>query len=413
MKALLASILGILLLCISCNKTARKSRNNEFSHVCKDSVIKDCKVSEIISNNNIKVLTIPYFQKNIQINHSDLFDNIKIVPLETKDESIIGFVDEIEIVNDTIFLLDRWRSKCIKRFDTSGHYIDDIGKTGIAPGEYVEPTDLSIYNGKIEVLDQYLHLINLYNAKGQFIESKRVPFRAVQYKRFNDTLMVFNGDGLQNYHIPELMDYAIWVTDNNFKIIKKAFNYPSSSYYKLRIYNSLQNIEKDFIAYHSCSDTIFSMNESGDLIAKIRIEYETAQRNKKYRNSQAKIDRNELNRNGEHIELTGFYHNNDLTCCRFLGWEKSNYYIQRGDSVTVFNGINNDYTNPLIPFIEFIYYGPDYFVSFIDASYISTVCKHPEVWEMIKDESEDTKKILKNIQAEDNPVLIFHYLKKQ
>ncbi|MCQ2215563.1 MAG: 6-bladed beta-propeller [Bacteroidales bacterium] len=413
MKKNLVSFSCLLLLCIGCINSAKKNSTNEFDYVNKDSIVGGCKVSEIIENNSIHTIEIPYIVENTSINHGDLFDSIKIVPLETNDESIIGFIDEMEIVNDTIYLLDRWRSKCIKRFGISGKYIDDIGKAGIAPGEYVEPTDISIYNGNIEVLDQYQHYINRYNTQGEFIGSMRVPFRAVQYKRLNDSLSVFNGDGLQNYHIPELMDYATWITDNNFKVIKKAFNYPSSKYYKLRNWNSLQNKGNDFVAYHNCSDTIFTINEVGDLVADIRLEYNRAQRYKNFKNAQDKIDRNKLSQNGEHIELIEFYRNSELTCCSFDGWGKSNYYIQRRDNVIVFNQINNDRTNILIPFVRFIYYGSEYFVSFVDASYISTILKHPEVREKIKDESENTKMLLNNVQAEDNPVLIFHYLKKQ
>ena len=53
---------------------------------------------------------------------SDVFSEVTIVPLETTDDCLIGQIDKIVVVGDTVFLLDD-QSKSILLFDRKGKFL--------------------------------------------------------------------------------------------------------------------------------------------------------------------------------------------------------------------------------------------------------------------------------------------------
>ena len=58
--------------------------------------------------------------KRNDINFTDLFTGFKIIPLEFSDNSIFSKIDELKIINDTIFILDKTSTKSIYLFSKSG-----------------------------------------------------------------------------------------------------------------------------------------------------------------------------------------------------------------------------------------------------------------------------------------------------
>ncbi len=106
---------------------------------------------------------------NDPIRYSELFSGVHIVPLETSDDIIIKRIDNLKLLNDTIYILDR-TLKSLFIFSRNGKFIDKISKTGRGPDEYLEPVDFEInpVSGYISVLDWGAGRIITYNSKGEF-----------------------------------------------------------------------------------------------------------------------------------------------------------------------------------------------------------------------------------------------------
>jgi len=98
-------------------------------------------------------LPVDLEQEDDVVSFYDLFDNIKLIKLETNDKSLISNVDKIVFHKDTIFILDR-KMKSLFLFDYDGKYINTLRQYGQGPGQYSEITDFIIndYTNQIEVL---------------------------------------------------------------------------------------------------------------------------------------------------------------------------------------------------------------------------------------------------------------------
>ena len=65
-------------------------------------------------------------------------DLVRIIPLETTDESIFGVVNRIEVVDGRIYILDIQQGKGIYVFHENGDFIGRT-KNGKGPGEMLNP----------------------------------------------------------------------------------------------------------------------------------------------------------------------------------------------------------------------------------------------------------------------------------
>lgn len=149
---------------------------------------------QITAENVIKIddseLTIPY-------KASDIFKDIALIPLETNDSCLIGYIVKIEITDDAIYTLDM-QSKSLFAFTKEGKFKSRIGNSGQGPNEYNSLIDFTVMkNGDILILGEYRKLIR-FQSNGTPVKSYRLPFDCDAVESLNDTLLVFNGSGYED-----------------------------------------------------------------------------------------------------------------------------------------------------------------------------------------------------------------------
>lgn len=112
-------------------------------------------------------IDIPLTDKDTPLSPDSLFCGREIVPLETTAESVIQQIDKLEIVNDTLYILDK-DQEIIFLFDKTGKYITKIDDKGRAGEEYLYMTDFHIDNGILYVPDEGASKVLCYNLQGKF-----------------------------------------------------------------------------------------------------------------------------------------------------------------------------------------------------------------------------------------------------
>lgn len=120
-------------------------------------------------NQNFVDVDIDNLETEKQITFSSIFRDFKIVPLETSDKCLIGNISQIEIFNDTIYVLDSSIAKALFVFDNKGKFIRKIGTVGKGPGEYINPLSFTFdeKNSQIQILDR--KKIIKFNNNGELI----------------------------------------------------------------------------------------------------------------------------------------------------------------------------------------------------------------------------------------------------
>lgn len=73
----------------------------------------------------------------------DVFDVVGVVPLETKNECLLGHVSKVEVVDGNYYVLDGQR-KAVFVFDGQGAFLRRIGIMGHGHGEYERASDFTV-----------------------------------------------------------------------------------------------------------------------------------------------------------------------------------------------------------------------------------------------------------------------------
>jgi hypothetical protein len=195
----------------------------------------------------------------VTLKASDLFANIRYIPLETTDTALIAQINEV-ISTEDYFLV---RDKHLYMFDKHGKFLHKISNTGQGPGEYVQLIDCDADDKYIYLFDNVRSQILVYSFDNQYLKSIGTPRGA--------TAILKSPDGFICYHDPlisrkygEPVAELILLDETgeqkkvlhyrtvNMKSMSPFIHEPQFKVYENKIYY-----------YPPLQDTIFSIDENG------------------------------------------------------------------------------------------------------------------------------------------------------
>ena len=128
--------LGLITLYCSCQEAIRKGR--PFPEVNTDSVTviptdeEHAEVIKVSDNVKSKVLS------------SELIEDFYYIPLETTDESLFAYCNNLEFYEDKIYLFDRLGAEKLFIFDKYGKFLNYVGDKGGASYEFYAPKAFAV-----------------------------------------------------------------------------------------------------------------------------------------------------------------------------------------------------------------------------------------------------------------------------
>lgn len=220
------------------------------------------------NNNTVPLIDIEANVGKMEVlNLSEFTDNIKYVPLESKDNLPYGYTDDLEISGNLILISDR--NVCLL-YNIDGHFILKVGNIGRGPGEYPYITNIDIGKaGEIYLSDT--EDLYKYRSDGQFINKYINSFLNESYYLSNWVLI---GDSLLFGHVPN----STGKEENKALLIDKfghiKHNYKNYILFERdkRISNTLENHAhiskfKDNVFYKELfNDTLFYLSDQLDLL---------------------------------------------------------------------------------------------------------------------------------------------------
>lgn len=131
----------------------------------------------ISDSTTIEIPQVPSIFSIENINYSDLFTNVRYIPLESNMYSTIGRISKIEITKEKNILVFDDNNYNIVLFDSLGHFLNNIGLRGRGHAEYTFPLDVTYdpFNEQVIVLDNPGYLL-YYKMDGSFVSKQKVPW---------------------------------------------------------------------------------------------------------------------------------------------------------------------------------------------------------------------------------------------
>lgn len=130
------------------------------------------------------------FQNRFSIN--------RIIPLETSEISILGYISQVIVSEKDIFIMDGMQN-AIFRYDMDGKFIKKIEHQGNGPQEYIRTTNIAVADNKLYVLDNMGKKILLYDIDGKYLNAFTLDHRGYQLLVEPNGNMIVTGSYFDDY----------------------------------------------------------------------------------------------------------------------------------------------------------------------------------------------------------------------
>ena len=164
-----------------------------------------------------------------EIKASDLVESYKYIPLETRKESLVGFIRKILFYKDKIYIRDV-ETNMVYIFSQSGKYLNKIGQRGNGPGEFSDllyGMAIDSFANRLLVYDQGKRKMNYFTLGGAFLFDRNVPmildsnFTVMSPNR----ILVSNHKNMGNDHLGKWDSYRIIQLDSLLQIAGGGYKY--------------------------------------------------------------------------------------------------------------------------------------------------------------------------------------------
>ncbi len=159
--------------------------------------------------------------KSIEPVSTSLLKDFTFVKLETNDEVLLEDISQIDIFDETIYILC---NSGLYAFDLLGNFIKSIQSKGNGPGEFISPYSFWIdHTGFVFILDRQLNRLLKYHIKNfDFMESIAMPHKSpLGFAKIPKTNQFI-------YYYPlrpgrEIEDKQVFVADKSGKILSALY----------------------------------------------------------------------------------------------------------------------------------------------------------------------------------------------
>lgn len=209
---------------------------------------------------------------------SDLYDEVRVIPLETTGESLFAEVLQTVSNDSVIFVRATYSTEsndaAIWQYNANGKFLRQMGSVGQGPGEYSSISNIVLRNDTLFAFDQWNSNIHLYQVdSGKYLSSTQAdsfePLRSVNtvitipdsYDFLFSSDIIFGDDTYGVAECNPMTYYFKRILPQKFKVsswISYEFGYPTIA--------SLNNEEA--LAIMPLDDTIYSIEYSTGQVKK-------------------------------------------------------------------------------------------------------------------------------------------------
>ena len=367
----------------------------------------------------IKIDINPTLQPKGSLMLSDLVEQIEYIPLETKNNCIVGNIVYFDVSENYIVVYDQ--SSEVFLFRRTGRFVAKIGSRGQGPGEYLQPNGVFIDELKNCVYVQDYRKLLMYDFAGKhlntFSYNDRISWIFFHHNNqfISGTISVLSNE---DYYV-----YGIW--DSTMNLVKQEVKgalveikenrsshvgIPISRY----IYQGYLHLKESVL-----NDTIYLLNKNNEFIPKYIINCGRYSMTQEMKGDADNFFRNMARVIGgmcffetSNFLLASYQYNKKWIPC---------YYDKKANKLLYFNsdeGILDDFTGGIdFVFVSFFTYARqknNELYSFHNAyNLLNKYDKQNKLTPKGPAESvQKVQSLLENLDPEDNPVLIIATLKE-
>lgn len=366
-----------------------------------------CKEKSVpgIDESNCEIIQVKGKNLKNDWKYSELFDKVSYIPLETRDECLIGGIDKLKYLGDRFYISDR-KTKSVFVFDAQGKFLWKIHSPGRGPQEYNRIIDLDVNekNKQLYLYANYPQKIMLYDSCGKFISELPVGINANSIA-IQDDRLILHAANLAN-HIegqmqnPQILIFSL--AENSLTNYELPLNLKNNDYACL-IYQygeAFQHLDKELLCFMPLDNKIYSIRNN-KISSKYKIDFG------KYKLPEP-IDHSEL-RFSELAFGLNTYWENDNYCYFQCNMNHCPYnFLYYKKNKELYYGYLNDNLGNFHPHI--ITADNESMLAYRNASELFMSAEYLQKEKGITDRP--VSELVRQMNESDNPVIFFYKFKK-
>ncbi|MFY0593749.1 6-bladed beta-propeller [Roseivirga sp.] len=202
--------------------------------------------------------------------------DVQYIPLETNSQALIGTIDELKVVDDLVFVLDKNVAKALLIYRIDGSFVNKIAASGQGPEEVNRINDFTINREEEEILisDLGKRRIYVYNFAGDLLRVERNDLWYTSLEWINKGLFLYY---LSHYSVDE----------NNgdigpLVVLGGIDGRASDEYFKIDSRQANMTIVERFHLSHNGQEVLFtkkfdeniySMNKNSELVSVAKVDF--------------------------------------------------------------------------------------------------------------------------------------------
>lgn len=396
----------------SCDYIGKRMILHNFRDIDPAQFEADVKEYTSVEHDPIKI-EITDWKNDQELQISTVFDPFEYVKLSNDPDTILGDINKIVFKDSCIYILDRWKTKSLKKFSRKGDYIATIGTRGEGPTDYFEPTDFMVSDDEIIVSDQFKSDLKYYDLSGNFKYARRAPFIFTKFFSFSPGQYVFHAVNADNYHLESILDWSVYETDSLFHIDHRGFFHPKDKYISFFYEKSFYPFAHKVFYNPPFNDTIYSISPEHRIQAEYILEFPKGKLPERYilQKNTKEFDKKGGDYAlfmGDYVPTEDFLYFQYSVNNRFhqvIYSKKSKKYVKGN---LIFNDINPPFSfGHILTSVE-----NNILVGYVHAYEIKEHFDSVHRSEWVKHMGEEYTQIVESIKSEDNPILLFFKIKE-
>ncbi|OEK06342.1 6-bladed beta-propeller [Roseivirga misakiensis] len=202
--------------------------------------------------------------------------DVQYIPLETNSQALIGTIDELKVVDDLVFVLDKNVSKALFIYRSDGSFINKIAASGQGPEELNRINDFTINREEKEILISDLGKRRLYvfNFEGDLLRVERNDLWYTSLEWISNDLFLYY-----------LSHYSVDENDGDvgpLVVLGDVDGRASKEYFKIDSRQANMTIVERFHLSHNGQEVLFtkkfdeniySLNKNNELVSVAKVDF--------------------------------------------------------------------------------------------------------------------------------------------
>lgn len=366
-----------------------------------------------IGNGKALLVDVEKVDDEVIMKSSEIIENIKYIPLQSKEGVVIGEIKKVVSINGLLFIQDKF-TQSIYTFDYNGRHISTISRVGQAEGEYINMDAFCVdpTNNNIMIFDGARGNLLTYKLNGKFLSDKKIGATLKGIVKCGDVLFI-NTEFYWNkpiYNTFPKQSQILMLSENNTepkRFLEYTYNdwlvqYP-------RMGDKFVTLNDTVIYIDDVNQKVYSLTSEGHIKERYVIDFNQFNIPFKYSEikNRSQIEKlSELTHNERIAKITRFLETRNHLCIKYsyknLIWtcfisKKSGrivnvpLLIYNKDGIQISSPVSNTDST---------------FIGYIDAYAFKEACNNSRL-----PKSSQVKEINASLAVADNPVLLILKMK--